>query len=72
MELADTDLFNKMSQIYPEIITPKIMRSYFLQIAKAIEYLHQNEITHNDIKLENILLFQNNIVKLADFGFSND
>jgi serine/threonine protein kinase len=43
----------------------------FGQIASAIKYWHSKNITHRDIKLENVLLNDNkNSVKLIDFGFS--
>ena len=40
------------------------------QIASALEYIHAREIVHRDVKLENILVFDEKLfrVKLADFG----
>lgn len=42
----------------------------FKQIVSAISYCHEKGITHRDLKLENILLMQNDIIKIIDFGFS--
>lgn len=42
----------------------------FYQIIQALEYCHNNEVTHRDIKFDNVLLDHSNNIKLIDFGFS--
>ena len=50
----------------PEKISSKI----FSKIVKTLQYIHENNIAHCDIKPENILLDKNFSPKLSDFGFS--
>ena len=51
-------------------IDPVEARRLFKQILSAVEYCHSLNVTHRDLKLENILLDESNNVKLIDFGFS--
>jgi serine/threonine protein kinase len=44
-------------------------RQIFRQVVSALYYLHYNRIAHRDIKLENIMLNKDGVVKMIDFGF---
>lgn len=47
-----------------------LAKYFFKQIIEALHYIHQKNIVHRDIKLDNILLNHQGNVKVCDFGVS--
>lgn len=48
-------------------------RWIFTQIISAVRYLHDNCLVHQDLKLDNILVFEKDSqikIKIADFGMA--
>lgn len=46
-------------------------RRYIRQLISAVEHLHRAGVVHRDLKIENLLLDEDNNIKLIDFGLSN-
>ncbi|XP_072043239.1 uncharacterized protein [Amphiura filiformis] len=49
-----------------------LKRKWAKESALAIRYLHENKCLHRDIKPKNCLLFENNTLKLCDFGLARE
>eukprot|EP01083_Nonionella_stella_P155139 500756_1 len=48
----------------------ELIRKYIRDMMLGLDYLHSNDIIHGDIKPENLLLSNDDHLKIADFGVS--
>ncbi|KAM8876692.1 serine/threonine-protein kinase ULK3 [Synchiropus picturatus] len=62
---GDLSRFIRSRRILPE----RVARRFLQQIACALQFLHERNISHLDLKPQNILL-SGSVLKLADFGFA--
>ncbi|XP_011042828.1 PREDICTED: tyrosine-protein kinase Src42A-like isoform X2 [Populus euphratica] len=46
---------------------PQLLK-FVIDVCKGMDYLHQNNIIHRDLKTANLLMDTQNVVKVADFG----
>lgn len=54
------------------VLRPARMMDWAKQIASGMSYLHGNKIIHRDLKSPNILIGDNNYIKISDFGASKN
>ena len=66
---GETNLQNYLNH-YNNIIRLSEVRDILVSLAKALNYLHSKGVSHRDIKLENILMNPQGVIKLIDFGFA--
>jgi len=48
----------------------KVVWNYFIQIARAVSFMHENRMIHRDIKPANIFIMPDGRLKLGDLGLS--
>ncbi|KAH9420194.1 hypothetical protein DERP_011528 [Dermatophagoides pteronyssinus] len=71
MQYAEkNDLWHLVRKKLDTGMKEKHARKMFKQISSAIYYLHQRNVAHRDIKLENILLDNHYNCLITDFGLS--
>ena len=62
MEYCDaSDLYNKINRQRGKLFPEQLILSYFVQICKALQFIHDRKILHRDIKSQNILLTKNKV-----------
>jgi serine/threonine protein kinase len=62
------DLLNYIS--HKSLLNENEIRNIFKQVANGLKYLHYYGIVHRDLKPQNILIKNNEEVKIIDFGLS--
>jgi serine/threonine protein kinase len=62
------DLFDEI--IKKQKLVEEEAHKYFKELVFTVEYLHENNIVHRDLKAENILIGENKELKICDFGLA--
>ena len=55
---------------YSQYFNEKLIRTYFHHLIKGLEFLHNQNFAHLDIKLENLLIGEDFNLRIADFDLS--
>ncbi|XP_063990440.1 uncharacterized protein LOC135169401 isoform X2 [Diachasmimorpha longicaudata] len=71
MELAVSGDLLKRLQLEPcNRFTEPVAASYLNDLTEAVKYIHKKKIIHRDVKLQNLLLGKDDVLKLTDFGWA--
>jgi len=68
-DFMDTDLEVIIKDTSIILTTPHV-KSYMIQILQGLDYLHTNWILHRDMKPNNVLINDEGILKIGDFGLA--
>jgi len=69
VEFAEAgELFEEVAK--NEKLTEDHARRYFRQLISAVKHCHSRGVFHRDLKLDNLLLDENDNLKVTDFGLS--
>lgn len=71
LEYADARDVNHYLKNHPNLSEERILQ-IFSQVILGLSYIHSKKIIHRDIKIANIFLFKNGLVKIGDFGISRE
>jgi serine/threonine protein kinase len=69
MELVNGSDLKKVIRTHGALPLERVM-NLSIQIAKGLGFAHRARIVHADVKPQNLLLTQNDIVKITDFGIA--
>uniref|UniRef100_A0A0N5CIE0 Protein kinase domain-containing protein n=1 Tax=Strongyloides papillosus TaxID=174720 RepID=A0A0N5CIE0_STREA len=70
-EFIPLDLRKYMDRIpQGKVMEQKVIRSFMLQICRAMCFCHQRRVLHRDLKPQNLLVDNFGNIKLADFGLA--
>ena len=72
MELADGgELFDQVIDRGVNAMPEDVARNFFQQMLAGVLHCHERGVAHRDLKLENVLLTGDGVVKIIDFGLSH-
>ncbi|XP_074986702.1 serine/threonine-protein kinase Nek4 isoform X13 [Caretta caretta] len=64
------DLYHKLKEQRGKPLPENQVVEWFVQIAMALQYLHEKHILHRDLKTQNVFLTRTNIIKVGDLGIA--
>ena len=69
-EYLPLDLKKLLKKYSGKGLEPKLYKSLLYQLLKGIQCVHKLKILHRDLKSENLLVSEDGVLKIADFGLA--
>eukprot|EP00475_Leptophrys_vorax_P011561 TRINITY_DN18129_c0_g1_i2.p1 TRINITY_DN18129_c0_g1~~TRINITY_DN18129_c0_g1_i2.p1 ORF type:complete len:330 (-),score=83.47 TRINITY_DN18129_c0_g1_i2:50-997(-) len=71
MELAENgDLFSQVCKL--QTVDEISAKQYFKEVAQGVKEMHDSDVCHLDISLENVLISKSGALKICDLGVARD